>query len=71
VKIETTRGAPALVSGATLREARQRFERQYIADVLQQHGWRMGEAARVLGIQRTNLYRKARQLQIPSQRQRQ
>jgi len=52
-------------AGASLREAKRQFEREYIASVLRQHGWRMGEAARALGIQRTNLYRKARQLDIP------
>jgi DNA-binding NtrC family response regulator len=54
---------PAL--NGTLREARLRFERDYIAAVLQRHGWRMAEAAKALGIQRPNLYRKARQLGIP------
>ena len=48
-----------------LREARLRFEREYIAAVLQHHGWRMMDAAQALGIQRPNLYRKARQLGIP------
>jgi DNA-binding NtrC family response regulator len=48
-----------------LRDARLRFERDYIAAVLQHHGWRMNEAAQTLGIQRPNLYRKARQLGIP------
>jgi DNA-binding NtrC family response regulator len=56
--------APFTPSG-NLREARLRFERDYIAAVLQHHGWRMGDAARTLGIQRPNLYRKARQLGIP------
>jgi DNA-binding NtrC family response regulator len=49
----------------TLREARQRFEHDYIAAVLEHHGWRMADAAETLGIQRPNLYRKARQLGIP------
>ncbi len=49
----------------TLREARQRFEHDYIAAVLEHHGWRMADAAHTLGIQRPNLYRKARQLGIP------
>lgn|SRR5262245_25247038 len=49
----------------TLREARQRFEHDYIAAVLEHHGWRMAEAAQTLGIQRPNLYRKVRQLGIP------
>jgi DNA-binding NtrC family response regulator len=53
---------------ATLREARNRFEREYISSVLQQHKGRMAEVAQVLGIQRTNLYRKMRQLSMPQPR---
>lgn len=49
---------------ASLREARRRFEREYIAAVLERHQWRMSDAARTLGIERANLYRKARQLGI-------
>lgn len=52
------------VSYSTLKDARLRFERDYIRTVLERHGWRVSEAARTLGIQRTNLYRKARQLGI-------
>jgi DNA-binding NtrC family response regulator len=48
----------------SLREARRRFEREYIAAVLEQHQWRMRDAARTLGLERANLYRKARQLGI-------
>jgi DNA-binding NtrC family response regulator len=47
-----------------LREARRSFERSYILAVLEQHHWRVGAAARALGLQRPNLYRKARQLNI-------
>jgi two-component system response regulator HydG len=49
---------------ASLRDARRRFEREYIAAVLERHNWRMSDAARALGIERANLYRKARQLGI-------
>ena len=49
---------------ASLRDARRRFERDYIAAVLERHHWRMSEAARTLGIERANLYRKTRQLGI-------
>ena len=49
----------------SLRAARQQFERDYVTLVLRHHQWRMSDAARTLGIQRTNLYRKARQLGIP------
>jgi DNA-binding NtrC family response regulator len=58
--------APArFVPSGQLREARLRFERDYISAVLQHHGWRMAAAAATLGMQRPNLYRKARQLGIP------
>jgi DNA-binding NtrC family response regulator len=57
--------APPFTPSGNLREARLRFEREYIANVLQHHGWRMADAAQTLGIQRPNLYRKARQLGIP------
>ncbi len=57
----TTR--PQVVSG-TLKEARERFEREYVAFVLEQHEGRMADAAKVLGIERTNLYRKVRQLSV-------
>ncbi len=49
---------------ATLRQARARFERDYIGAVLQHHRGRVAEAAKVLGIQRTNLYRKIRRLNV-------
>jgi DNA-binding NtrC family response regulator len=49
---------------ATLRHARARFERDYIAAVLQHQQGRIADAARVLGIQRTNLYRKMRRLNL-------
>ncbi|MCC7007736.1 MAG: sigma-54-dependent Fis family transcriptional regulator [Acidobacteria bacterium] len=51
-------------TGGTLRDARQRFEREWISSVLIKHHGRVGEAARALGIQRTNLYRKVRQLKV-------
>ncbi len=51
-------------SASTLKDAREQFEREYVAAVLQQHHGRMAEAAKALGIQRTNLYRKVRQLSV-------
>jgi two-component system nitrogen regulation response regulator NtrX len=57
-------GANSFVYGGSLREARERFEREYVAFVLDQYRGRMADAARALGIQRTNLYRKVRQLSV-------
>jgi DNA-binding NtrC family response regulator len=51
------------VSG-TLRDAKARFERDWISAVLMKHQGRVEDAARALGIQRTNLYRKVRQLKV-------
>ena len=62
--VPLSRAPTAFVPAGNLREARLRFERDYIASVLQHHEWRMADAARTLGIQRPNLYRKARQLGI-------
>ena len=48
----------------SLKTARERFERDYVIAVLQHHRGRMGAAAKELGIERTNLYRKIKQLKI-------
>lgn len=58
---------PVRLTG-NLRDARRQFERDYIASVLREHQWQMPQAARALGIERANLYRKARQLGIPLRR---
>jgi DNA-binding NtrC family response regulator len=60
--------ATNFTGGGTLKEARERFEKEYVAAVLEQHRGRMAEAARALGIQRTNLYRKVRQLSVARKR---
>lgn len=58
------RGAEPVDVGATLRDAKARFERECISAVLARHHGRVPEAAKALGIQRTNLYRKIRQLNV-------
>jgi DNA-binding NtrC family response regulator len=58
-------GSPSPIRlDATLRQARSRFESEYIAAVLQHHRGRIADAAKVLGVQRTNLYRKMRRLNL-------
>jgi DNA-binding NtrC family response regulator len=56
--------APLAGPREPLRTARERFEREYIVSTLQEHRGRIGAAARQLGIERTNLYRKMKQLRI-------
>jgi two-component system nitrogen regulation response regulator NtrX len=59
--------APAAGEDGTplpLRVARSRFERQYILERLSANRGNLGNTARELGIERTNLYRKMKQLGI-------
>lgn len=57
-------GSVVFSHDGTLKQARARFEREYIAAVLEQHQGRISDAAKALGIQRTNLYRKMRSLRV-------
>jgi DNA-binding NtrC family response regulator len=58
-------GGPVVsTGGGTLKQARARFEKEYIAATLEQHRGRISDAAKALGIQRTNLYRKMRSLRV-------
>src|SRR5262249_3780776 len=56
--------SPRIDVSGTLRDAKARFERDWISAVLMKHQGRVEDAARALGIQRTNLYRKVRQLKV-------
>ncbi len=49
----------------SLQEARERFEREFILQKLAEHKGNVSRAAQVLKIERSNLYRKMRQLGIP------
>jgi two-component system nitrogen regulation response regulator NtrX len=53
----------------TLREARAQFEREYILERLSANGGNLGDTARDLGLDRSSLYLKMKQLAIrPSTR---
>ena len=59
-------GGPETVPEAdlSLREARERFERDYILQRLRENGWNVTRTAEKLGIERSNLHRKLRALEI-------
>jgi DNA-binding NtrC family response regulator len=57
-------GGSSAPRGATLKAARAQFERDYIAAALEDSHGRISAAAQVLGVRRTNLYRKIRALRI-------
>ncbi|HNW58129.1 MAG TPA: sigma-54 dependent transcriptional regulator [bacterium] len=64
-ELKQTVGLPAGDAGMpTLKEARERFEKEYIAQILQAHHWKMEASAATLGIDRTNLYKKVQKLGI-------
>ncbi|MGQ9576269.1 MAG: sigma-54-dependent Fis family transcriptional regulator [Thermoguttaceae bacterium] len=56
--------APAHVD-LTLAEATSRFQTEYIQRAIQQAGGNVSQAASFLGLHRSNLYRKMRQLKMP------
>jgi two-component system nitrogen regulation response regulator NtrX len=57
-------GTPAPGPHMSLREFRERSERQYIVDTLKLTGWNISRTAILLGVERTNLHKKIRAYQI-------
>lgn len=55
---------PAGSKHLTLREFREKSERQYIVDTLRMAGWNISRTAILLGVERTNLHKKIRAYQI-------
>ena len=55
---------PDLPPGKTLREAREVVEKSYITEALKQNNWNVTQAARALGIERTNLHKKIKYYEL-------
>jgi two-component system nitrogen regulation response regulator NtrX len=55
---------PGVDWDGTLREARERFERQYILRRLAEVQWNITRAAERMGIERSNLHRKMKAYEI-------
>ena len=55
---------PGLQSGKSLREVRETVEQGYISEALQSYDWNVTQAAKFLGIERTNLHKKIKYYQI-------
>jgi DNA-binding NtrC family response regulator len=55
-------GAVSDGSASPLKRSLADPERRLILDALERHGWRRGDAARALGINRTTLYKKLKRL---------
>jgi len=59
-----SRAAGAGGKHMTLREFREKTERQYIVDTLKMSSWNISRTAILLGVERTNLHKKIRAYQI-------
>jgi two-component system, NtrC family, nitrogen regulation response regulator NtrX len=63
--VDSPRAGPiAAGKHLTLREFREKSERQYIVDTLKLTGWNISRTAILLGVERTNLHKKIRAYQI-------
>jgi DNA-binding NtrC family response regulator len=64
--LDAARAAASAPGGKhlTLREFRERSERQYIVDTLRMARWNISRTAILLGVERTNLHKKIRSYQI-------
>jgi transcriptional regulator of acetoin/glycerol metabolism len=51
-------GVPAFLDSATYEEFKEASERAFLARSLERHGWNIQRTARLLGMQRSNLYKK-------------
>jgi two-component system nitrogen regulation response regulator NtrX len=61
----TIPAVPEPDGASSLQDARERFERAFILQKLMEHKGNVSRTAQVLQIERSNLYRKMRQLDIP------
>jgi DNA-binding NtrC family response regulator len=50
--------------GMSLKDVRDEVEREYIRSKLAEYGWNITRTAQALGIERTNLHKKIKQLGI-------
>lgn len=63
IRVGAERGVP-LSFDLPLRDAREQFERAYLEHQLQESGGSVGKLAKLVGMERTHLYRKLRALGI-------
>lgn len=55
---------PALPRASTLHEARAQYEREFIVSKLKENNWNISQTARLLGLERSYLYRKMKAYSI-------
>jgi len=58
---------PIVDENQSLNTAKNEFEKQYIWKILKKNNWKISEAAKILGIDRTNLFKKMKKHGISKQ----
>ncbi|MCZ6748729.1 MAG: sigma-54 dependent transcriptional regulator [SAR324 cluster bacterium] len=53
--------------GGTFREAKEAFERAYLATQLRRHNWNISKTAEAIRLERSNLHKKIKQLNIQAE----
>ncbi|MBS1960358.1 MAG: sigma-54-dependent Fis family transcriptional regulator [Bdellovibrionales bacterium] len=64
---EGAKGAVALSTGKSLKDAKTVFEREYIVQALKENDWNVSKTAQVLGIERSYLHRRMKSFGIESE----
>jgi DNA-binding NtrC family response regulator len=64
LSVDASPPPPAAPNGGSLRETRTEADRRHILQVLSDCKWNIAEAARVLGIDRTNVYKALKRLGV-------
>jgi two-component system nitrogen regulation response regulator NtrX len=61
-------GIDGVLALATLREAREEFEREFIVQKLEENDWNISRTAEVIELERSNLHRKIKSYGIDVRR---
>jgi two-component system nitrogen regulation response regulator NtrX len=60
-------GTVSSTKASTLHEARAQYEREFILSKLKENNWNISQTARLLGLERSYLYRKMKTYDIEKQ----
>lgn len=61
-------GGKFQILASNLKQAKSDFERAFILDKLEEHSWNVSKTAEAIGIERSNLHRKIKSLEIDTKR---
>jgi two-component system nitrogen regulation response regulator NtrX len=68
ILVQANNSGAQLNAAATLREARNEFEKQFILEKLEEHQWNVSKTADAIGLERSNLHRKIKAFDIDTKK---